>query len=157
MIRIVEVGPRDGLQTRRHLATREKIAFVDALRRRSRRDRGLFVRLAEVVPQLADADEVFRPFAGRLAWLFRARTNERGSSARSRPARRRIAVFTPPPRRSIRRTSSLDRRVDRALPSGHRTRRERWGFNPRILSTAFHCPYEGPIAPKPCASSRLSS
>ena len=60
-VRIVEVGPRDGLQNEsRPVATSVKIAFVDALTLAGLQDVEVtsFVR-QDYVPQLADGSEVF--------------------------------------------------------------------------------------------------
>jgi len=62
VIRIVEVGPRDGLQNESNVVpTAVKVSFVDALSKSgvAEIEAGSFVS-PRAIPQLADSDEVFR-------------------------------------------------------------------------------------------------
>ena len=68
-VRIVEVGPRDGLQNEpAPIATADKIAFVDALAAAGHQaiEVSAFVS-AKWVPQMADAAEVFAGITRRCA------------------------------------------------------------------------------------------
>ena len=61
-VRIREVGPRDGFQNEPEvIATGDKVRLIDALVRTGLRriEATSFVR-ADVIPQLADAEEVLR-------------------------------------------------------------------------------------------------
>ena len=80
-IKIVEVGPRDGLQNETVIVPTEiKVAFVNALSSTgvSEVEVSAFVS-PRWVPQLGDADDVFRPLITEigpprnLAWRLRAK------------------------------------------------------------------------------------
>ena len=66
-VKVVEVGPRDGLQNEKaHIPTADKIRYIDLLS-----DSGLAVIEAtsfvspKAIPQLSDADEVYRSIKKR--------------------------------------------------------------------------------------------
>ena len=100
-VRIVEVGPRDGLQNEgRIVATADKVAFIRALGEAGLRDieASSFVH-PQVIPQLADAGEVFAelPSAGPVTSMVsgsmtksqvsgRPATNRPPSTVACRPA-----------------------------------------------------------------------
>ncbi len=148
-IRIVEMGPRDGLQNEKAtIPTEVKVAFIDALS-------GCGFDEIEVssfvspkwVPQLADAEEVFRRIARRPGVRYMALVpNEQGLERAVTARVDKIAVFTAASetftRKNINATiaESIERfrPVVRAAPVPVR------GY----VSTAFHCPYEGAIAPE---------
>jgi hydroxymethylglutaryl-CoA lyase len=61
-VRIVEVGPRDGLQNEKHLVTAQtKLEFIDKLYSAGLRsiESGAFVS-PKWVPQMADTEEIFK-------------------------------------------------------------------------------------------------
>ena len=150
-VRIVEVGPRDGLQNEgRIVATADKVAFIRALGEAGLRDieASSFVH-PQVIPQLADAGEVFAelPSAGPVTYSALV-PNQRGLERALAAGVKRIAVFTAASetftRHNIR--MSIDESlavfapvVERALATGLTVR----GY----LSTCFVCPYEGEVAP----------
>jgi hydroxymethylglutaryl-CoA lyase len=147
---VFEVGPRDGLQNEaRPVSTKDKIAFVDRLSAS-----GLpaievtaFVR-ADRVPQMADAAEVAAGITRRPGTRYSALVpNVTGLERAAAAGFDEVAVFAAASetfsRRNINRTidASLDEYrlvVARAGSSGIRVR----GY----LSTAFGCPFEGPVA-----------
>jgi hydroxymethylglutaryl-CoA lyase len=95
-VRIVEVGPRDGLQNEPDVVpTATKIAFIDALSRTGLEviEATSFVR-PDLVPQLADADEVLtgieRVAGVRYPVLV---ANDRGLDRALAAGAREIAVF----------------------------------------------------------------
>ncbi|MCB1164350.1 hydroxymethylglutaryl-CoA lyase, partial [bacterium] len=149
-VRIVEVGPRDGLQNEgRIVATADKVAFIRALGEAGLRDieASSFVH-PQVIPQLADAGEVFAelPSAGPVTYSALV-PNQRGLERALAAGVKRIAVFTAASetftRHNIR--MSIDESlavfapvVERALATGLTVR----GY----LSTCFVCPYEGEVA-----------
>ncbi len=96
-IRIVEVGPRDGLQNERStIPTASKVAFVDALSATglSEIEVSSFVSPAWV-PQLADAEEVFRSIQRAPEVTYSALVpNERGLERALTAGAQKIAVFT---------------------------------------------------------------
>ena len=149
-VRIVEVGPRDGLQNEgRIVSTADKVAFIRALGEAGLRDieASSFVH-PQVIPQLADAGEVFAelPSAGPVTYSALV-PNQRGLERALAAGVKRIAVFTAASetftRHNIR--MSIDESlavfapvVERALATGLTVR----GY----LSTCFVCPYEGEVA-----------
>jgi isopropylmalate/homocitrate/citramalate synthase len=151
-VRVVEVGPRDGLQNERNpVPTAAKIAFVDALSRAGFRDIEVssFVR-ADKIPQLADAAEVFAKIERRANVRYWALVpNEKGFEAAQSAGVRHIAVFTAATdgfskanvgvgvQESLQRLSPV---IDRARKAGLPVR----GY----VSTVFGCPYEGKVDPE---------
>src|SRR5215510_7593927 len=96
-IRIIEVGPRDGLQNEaRFVPTDVKIAFVDALSECGFEEIEVssFVN-AEWVPQLADAEAVFAGIRRKPGVTYMALVPiERGLERAHRSEVNKIAVFT---------------------------------------------------------------
>jgi isopropylmalate/homocitrate/citramalate synthase len=151
-VRIVEVGPRDGLQNERtHIPTADKIHFVDLLS-----DAGFswievtsFVH-PKAVPQMADADEVLRAIHRRPGTRYVALVpNPRGLARAMAAELKDVALFVAATesfsRANINRSiaqSLEDARavIDGARPSGARVR--------AYISVAFGCPYEGPVRPE---------
>ncbi len=147
-IRIVEVGPRDGLQNEsRIVPTDVKVAFVDALS-------GCGFDEIEVsslvspkwLPQLADADEVFErirraPGVTYMALVPNLQGLERALAARVN----KVAVFTAASESFSRKNTnaSITETLQRFVPVLARSTVPVRGY----ISTAFHCPFEGPIAP----------
>ena len=80
-IRIIEVGPRDGLQNESDIVSTEaKVSFVDGLSETgvTEIEAGSFVS-PRAIPQLADSDEVFRMIPRRPGVIYSALVpNERG-------------------------------------------------------------------------------
>jgi hydroxymethylglutaryl-CoA lyase len=150
-IRIVEVGPRDGLQNEKAtIQTELKVALVDALS-------GTGVDEIEVssfvspkwVPQLADAEEVFRAIRRAPDVVYSALVpNERGLGRALEAGAQKVAVFTAASETFNRKNvnASIAESIERFRPvlAGARAA----GIPVRgYASTAFHCPYEGRIAP----------
>jgi len=148
-IRIIEVGPRDGLQNEsRFVPTEVKISFVDALSECGfdEIEVSSFVS-AEWVPQLADAAAVFEGIRRKPGVRYMALVpNERGLERAQRASVDKIAVFTAASETFSRKNTnaSIAENLKRFKPviaaAGVPVR----GY----ISTAFHCPYEGPIAPQ---------
>jgi hydroxymethylglutaryl-CoA lyase len=153
-VRIREVGPRDGFQNEPEvIATGDKIRLIDALMRTGikRIEATSFVR-ADVIPQLADADEVLAgidpPGDVSVSVLI---PNERGldNALRSRERFQEINVFLSASethnRRNVNRSiaeslAGLEVVLGRARAEGLRCE--------GVISTSFGCPYEGPVAPE---------
>jgi hydroxymethylglutaryl-CoA lyase len=147
-IRLVEVGPRDGLQNEPiSIATELKVAFVDALSRTGLTDIEVssFVS-SRWVPQLSDAEEVFRritrvpgirywALVPNLAGLERAATAQVDG----------VAVFAAASETFSRRNTnaSIAETLERFARVVDAAKMPVRGY----VSTAFHCPFEGPIAP----------
>src|SRR5947209_574380 len=150
-VRIVEVGPRDGLQNERApIDTETKLGFIDRLSRAGYEwiEVSSFVH-PRAVPQMADADEVFRRMVKRPGVRYAALVpNPRGLDRALAAGVSDIALFVAATesfsRANINRSiaeSLEDARnvIAGAVPAGARVR--------AYISVAFGCPYEGEVAP----------
>ncbi len=150
-IRITEVAPRDGLQHEPDFVpTSSKIAFINALSRTgvAEIEAGSFVS-PSAVPQLADADEVFRAIERTPGVIYSALVpNERGFERARAAAAQKIAVFTAASETFTRRNikATVEESLTRFRPIVKAAKRD--GMLVRgYISTAVFCPYEGRIAP----------
>ena len=148
-LRIVEVGPRDGLQNEAEpLATDLKVAFVDALS-----EAGLgeievssFVS-PKWVPQLADADDVFRRIRRAPGVVYSALVpNEKGLERAKAAKVDKIAVFTAASESFNRKNvnASIAESIESFRPVAKAAGLPVRGY----VSTAFWCPFEGKVAPE---------
>ncbi|HWK47412.1 MAG TPA: hydroxymethylglutaryl-CoA lyase [Stellaceae bacterium] len=150
-VRIVEVGPRDGLQNEAVLVpTAVKIALIDKLVETGLRtvEAGSFVS-PKWVPQMADTAEVFAGIRQMPGVDFPVLVpNSRGLDAALAVGAREVAVFGAASESFSQRNincsiaESLERFapvVAAALAQGLKVR----GY----ISCVLGCPYEGPIAP----------
>jgi hydroxymethylglutaryl-CoA lyase len=154
MVRIREVGPRDGFQNEPEvIATADKVRLIDLLARTGvkRLEVTSFVR-PDVIPQLADAGEVLAaidpPADVALSVLV---PNERGleHALRHRDRFHEINVFLSASethnRKNVNRSieeslTGLERVLARARAEGLRCE--------GVISVAFGCPYEGHVPPE---------
>ena len=150
-IRIIEVGPRDGLQNERGIvATEDKVSFVNALSRTgvAEIEIGSFVS-SHAIPQLADSDEVFRKIERRAGVTYSALVpNERGLERARAVGIQKIAVFTAASEAFAQHNINCGVResIDRFAPVVNEAQRN--GMTVRgYISTVTHCPFEGPIDP----------
>ena len=150
-IRIIEVGPRDGLQNeRRIMSTEAKIRFINALSVSgvSEIEVGSFVS-ARSIPQLADSDDVFKKIERRPGVIYSALVpNERGLE-RARLARvDKIAVFTAASETFSQHNihCTVEESIARFKPVVSQAKQDRMVVR-AYISTATHCPFEGPILP----------
>jgi hydroxymethylglutaryl-CoA lyase len=152
MIKIVEVGPRDGLQNETAtVPTNAKVAFVNAL---SETGVGEIEVSAFVsphkVPQLRDAGDVFRNIRRNDRVLYSALVpNELGFERAVAAKVDKISVFTAASETFNRKNinTSVDRSLQRFRPIVKRA--AKMGLPIRgYLSTAFWCAFEGRIAPR---------
>src|SRR5712692_7065074 len=150
-VRIVEVGPRDGLQNEKaHISTADKIRFVDLL---SEAGFGWIEVTSFVhpnaVPQMADAEAVLRDIHKRPGTRYVALVpNPRGLARAVAADLKDLALFVAATesfsRANINRSiaQSLEDAqavIDGAKKAGARVR--------AYISVAFGCPYEGPVSP----------
>jgi hydroxymethylglutaryl-CoA lyase len=155
-IRVVEVGPRDGLQNERAApATADKIAFVDRLSAAGLPaiEVAAFVS-PKWVPRMADAAEVAQGIARRAGTTYSALVPNLAGLERARQAGiLDVAIFTAASETFSRKNinqgideslAAYSSVVDAARAAGIRVR----GY----LSTCFGCPYEGPVDPTRVAS-----
>jgi hydroxymethylglutaryl-CoA lyase len=149
--RLVEVGPRDGLQNETAVVSAEaKAAFVDALSQTGLKEieAGAFVS-AKAVPQMADSAAVFSKIERVPGVLYSALVpNERGLARALECGAGKISVFTAASetfnQKNIR--ASIAESIERFRPVIRETKRAKLPLR-AYVSTAFHCPYEGKISP----------
>ncbi len=155
-VRIVEVGPRDGLQNEaRKVATSAKISFVDALAAAGLRDVEVssFVR-PDLVPQLADAAAVFAGIARRAGVAYWALVpNAKGLEAARAAGVTHVAVFTAASDGFSRANTgvSVEESLARIVPLVAEAR----GLAMTVrgyVSTVFGCPFDGDVDPAFAAS-----
>jgi hydroxymethylglutaryl-CoA lyase len=150
-VTLVEVGPRDGLQNEQAvIPTPLKIAFVNHLADAGHQaiEVSAFVS-PKWVPQMADADEVFRGIERRAGVRYTALVPNRAGLDRALAAGvGEIAIFAAASETFSRRNinQSIDESLgayrlvtDAALQAGLRVR--------AYLSTSFGCPFEGAVDP----------
>src|SRR2546425_3500939 len=149
-VRIVEVGPRDGVQNESAIVpTVKKAEFIKLLAAAGLRD----IEVASFVhpkwiPQLADAQELIQQLDVTPGVRYSALVpNMKGLERAIESGIRRIAVFTAASETFNKKNINMSIQesidgfrpvVDRALKEGMSVR----GY----VSTCFVCPYEGPIA-----------
>jgi hydroxymethylglutaryl-CoA lyase len=150
-VRIYEVGPRDGLQNEATaVATEAKARFIDLLA-----DAGLreieatsFVS-PRAIPQLADADALFRGLERRTGVRYPALVpNARGLARAEAAGVDAIAVFTAATDEFT--TRNIGMTVEDSLtafePVLARAAALGW-WRRGYVSTAFGCPYSGAVPP----------
>src|SRR3954464_4262617 len=150
--KIVEVGPRDGLQNEKvTIPTQAKIDYITALSDAGLRtiEAGAFVS-PKWVPQMADSAEVYANIPKDPGVDFPVLVpNEKGLDRAIEAGVKLIAIVTaasdPFNKRNINMT--IDESFANYAPVAVRARAE--GIRVRgYVSTAFGCPYEGDIAPE---------
>jgi len=150
-VRIVEVGPRDGLQNEsRPIPTDRKIAFIDALSEAGYDEIEATAFVApERIPQLQDAEAVLagirRPEGVVISALV---PNERGMDRALAAGVDKIAVFTAASETFNRKNinATIAESIERFRPVVARALEARLQVR-GYVSTAFWCPYEGKIEP----------
>ena len=151
-LRIVEVGPRDGLQNEKSVvSTAVKVAFINRLSTTGLKEieAGAFVR-PDRVPQMADARKVFKRINRRRGVVYSALVpNERGLDAALEARADKIALFTAASETFNRRNinASIAESVERFRPVVRRAASAKLPLR-AYISTAFWCPYEGRIPPR---------
>jgi hydroxymethylglutaryl-CoA lyase len=148
-VRIVEVGPRDGLQNEKtHIATADKIALIDRLSATG---------LAEVeatsfvspkwVPQLADAADVYRGIQRREGVRYPVLVpNLQGYERAREVGVDHVAVFTAASEAFNRKNinAGIDESLERFAPVLERAKAD--GVRVRgYVSTVLGCPYQGAV------------
>jgi len=151
VIRIVEVGPRDGLQSETaSIPTEVKVSYIDALSEAGlpEIEASAFVS-PKWVPQLANADEVFRRIRRAPGVIYSALVpNERGMERALAARVAKVAVFTAASETFNRKNinATIRESIARFEPVIRQARAA--GLPVRgYVSTAFWCPYEGRVAP----------
>lgn len=148
-VRIVEVGPRDGLQNEKAMvSTADKITLIDRLSATGLRsiEATSFVS-PKWVPQLADAAEVFTGIQRRPGVHYPVLVpNEQGYARARAVGVEEIAVFTAASEEFNRRNinAGIDESLQRFAPVMERARAD--GVAVRgYVSTVLGCPYQGEV------------
>src|SRR5438105_7137129 len=148
-IKVVEVGPRDGLQNEKAtVATEVKADFITALGDAGLRviEAGAFVS-PKWVPQMADTAEVYRNIPKDPGVEYPVLVpNMKGLERAIEAGAQSIAIFTAASETFNKRNinMSIDESFENYAPVAARARSE--GMRVRgYVSTAFGCPYEGDV------------
>ncbi len=145
-VKIVEVGPRDGLQNEKTLVSAEiKVEFIKNLAAAGLQtiEATSFVR-ADRIPQMADASEVYRGVAGLNIDLPCLVPNLKGMEHALAAKVKSIAVFTATSNEFNKR--NINATVEESLKRIGPVLEEAKKNNLKIrayISTVFGCPYEG--------------
>ena len=149
-VRIVEVGPRDGLQNEAaRIPTEVKIEFINLLGQAGFNwiETTSFVH-PRAVPQLADADEVFRAIEKRPGGRYPVLVpNPRGLERAVTAGAQDVALFTAATESFAR--ANINRSIDQSLEDAQAviTAARPAGVHVRAyISVVFGCPYEGPVS-----------
>ncbi len=155
-VKVVEVGPRDGLQNERvFISTDCKIAFIEALLASGLPSIEVtsFVHPRRV-PQLADAEEVLRQVSPREdvrigALVPNQHGLDRVLEAGLTTVLDEVAVFTAATSSFARRNINMDITESLEAFAPVAAEAQASGLTVRgYVSTAFGCPYEGPVEPE---------
>lgn len=149
-VKIVEVGPRDGLQNEKNrVATEDKIHFIELLMRSGLKaiEATSFVR-SDRIPQLSDASEVIRGFFeqdhSHTTALSALVPNLKGLEEALGVGVKEIAVFTSTSNSFNQKNIHTDIKgsIERLTPVVQRALDEKLKVR-GYVSTVFGCPYEG--------------
>lgn len=150
-VRIVEVGPRDGLQNEAAtLPTAVKVAFIDRLAAAGHTtiEASAFVS-PKWVPQMADATEVLAGITRRAGVRYTALVPNRTGLVRARDARvDEIAIFAAASETFSQR--NINQSIAASLANYREVCDDARESHLRVrayLSTCFGCPFEGTVAP----------
>lgn len=150
-VRVVEVGPRDGLQNERGtIPADDKIAYVDLLSAAGfpAIEATSFVS-PRAVPQLADAAEVMAGIARRPGTQYIVLTpNLKGYERAVAAGARAVAIFTAASETFARRNinATIAESLANFRPLAEAARRDSVWLR-GYISMGFGCPFEGAIAP----------
>ena len=151
-VTVYEVGPRDGLQNEKEaLSVDVRVQYVDRLTEAGLPaiEVGSFVS-PRAVPQLADTEDVFRRIHRKSGIRYPALVpNVKGLERAIAAGVQEIAVFTAASETFNRHNinAGVDESIERFRPVVARAQEEKIRVR-GYVSTAFGCPYEGPISPE---------
>jgi hydroxymethylglutaryl-CoA lyase len=155
-VRIVEVGPRDGLQNEKGVVpTAAKIAFIDALSAAGHTDIEVSAFVSpKWVPQMADAADVFAGIRRQPGVQYSALVPNLAGLARAQAAGvNTIAVFAATSETFSRR--NINQSIDESLATYRAVCADADARGMRVrgyLSTCFGCPFEGEVPPAQVAA-----
>jgi hydroxymethylglutaryl-CoA lyase len=151
-IRLIEVGPRDGLQNEKTVIdTKDKLTFISMLKDAGLRELEVasFVR-ADKIPQMSDAKDL----CDQLDWADDPRyvvlvPNLKGLELAMLAKVREIAVFTATSETFNQNNinATISKSLERIRPVCEQARDNKIKIR-GYISTAFGCPYEGKTSPK---------
>jgi hydroxymethylglutaryl-CoA lyase len=153
-VRIREVGPRDGFQNEPEvIATEDKVRLIDLLSATglSRLEVTSFVR-ADVIPQLADAEQVLERIERRDSVAFSVLIPNQRGLERALEMRDRfdeVNLFLSASETHNR--HNVNRSIEESLADLERTIAAARGEGLRcegVISVSFGCPYEGEVPPE---------
>jgi hydroxymethylglutaryl-CoA lyase len=151
-IKIMEVGPRDGLQNESKVLTLEqKLLFIEMLGEAGHQDLevGAFVN-PQKIPQMAGTADIIRQLPkhdGTRYWALVP--NERGFEDACDTGIKNIAIFTAASETFNQKNinTSIDGSFERFQAFVPRAKKEKISIR-GYVSTCFGCPYEGEVNPK---------
>ncbi len=150
-VRVVEVGARDGLQNEPEIVpTADKVRFIELLADAGLRDIEVSSFVSpKRVPQLADAAEVFAALKPRPNVRYSALVpNSKGLERALASNVKAIALFTAASETFTQKNIGMS--IAESLQTFRELMPEAKAANLWVrayVSMAFHCPYEGKIAP----------
>jgi len=154
-VRIVEVGPRDGLQNeKQNVATAVKLELIERLATAGLRDIEVTSFVSpKWVPQMADHVDLMRGLERRQDVNYPVLTpNLKGFEAAVAEGAKEVAVFAAASEGFSQKNinCSIDESIDRFVPVLDAARRQ--GVKVRgYVSCVVACPYDGAIAPQQVA------
>jgi isopropylmalate/homocitrate/citramalate synthase len=155
-VTIVEVGPRDGLQNEATMVpTADKIAFVDLLSAAGLPviEVSAFVS-PKWIPAMADAGEVFAGITRRPGVRYTALVPNLAGLDRAHAAGvSEVAIFAAASETFSRR--NINQTIDASLVGYRQVCEKASSLGVRVrayVSTAFGCPFEGPVPPERVAA-----
>jgi hydroxymethylglutaryl-CoA lyase len=150
-VRVVEVGPRDGLQNEATIvSSADKVRFIEMLAEAGFADIEVSSFVSpKLVPQLADAAEVFAGLSPRSSVRYSALVpNEKGLERAHAAGVRAIALFTAASETFTQKNISMSIAESLARFRALMPIARDYGMWVRAyVSTAFVCPYEGGLQP----------
>ncbi len=152
-VKIVEVGPRDGLQSQSQvISSEDKINYIDLLSETGLQEIEVTSFVSpKWIPQLADAAEVSRSINRHPEIIYTALVpNFQGLQNAIKCQFRSVAVFTAASESFSQKNTNCS--IDDSM-TRFQDMRKLWEENDlRVrgyISTVWHCPYEGPINIEP--------
>ncbi len=147
-LRIVEVGPRDGLQNEAKPVPMDiKRKFIQRLLKAGvcEFEAGAFVR-DDRIPQMADSEEILKGIELGNATAFFLVPNEKGLERALASGVRAIAIFTGASETFVRKNIGMS--IDESLKTFERVARKALAEGMKVrgyVSVVWGCPYEGPV------------
>ncbi|MBV8629182.1 MAG: hydroxymethylglutaryl-CoA lyase, partial [Paraburkholderia sp.] len=154
-VRIVEVGPRDGLQNeKQNVSTAIKLDLIERLAAAGLRDIEVTSFVSpKWVPQMADQADVMRGLRRRPGVSYPVLTpNLKGFEAAVAEGATEVAVFASASEGFSQKNinCSIDESIDRFVPVLDAAKRQRVKVR-GYVSCVVACPYDGAIAPQQVA------